>query len=117
LPKLSAGPQSGRIDLAGPRDDRFFDPQHGQALRCRNYDPFARQMRWERLAGGPPALERLHGFRSRRYLLGHQFVFSLPHLSEMHQLQYARYLKRYVKRVALRGYFDEPLDQLIADIS
>jgi hypothetical protein len=41
----------------------------------------------------------------------------LPQLSELHQVHYARYPKTYVKRVVLTGYFDDPTDQLFADIS
>jgi hypothetical protein len=41
----------------------------------------------------------------------------LPHLSELHQVHYARYPQPDVKPVALIAHFDDLIDQLIADIS
>jgi hypothetical protein len=41
----------------------------------------------------------------------------LPHLSELHQVHYARYPQAEVKPVALIAHFDDLVDQLIADVS
>ena len=47
----------------------------GTAGRRRDHDALARQVVGERLAGWPLALEGLDGLRSRRRLLGRQFIF------------------------------------------
>ncbi len=41
----------------------------------------------------------------------------LPHLSELHQMHYARYPQATVKPVALIADFDDMVDQLITDVS
>ena len=66
----------------------------GTAGRCRDHDALARQVVGERLARRPLALERLDGLRSRRRLLGRQFIlgggcFQLFEL-KLHLLQQAR---------------------------
>jgi hypothetical protein len=41
----------------------------------------------------------------------------LPHLSELHQVHYARYPQAKIKPVALIAHFDDMVDQLIQDVS
>jgi hypothetical protein len=41
----------------------------------------------------------------------------LPHLSELHQVHYARYPQAEAKPVALIAYFDDMVDKLFTDIS
>jgi hypothetical protein len=66
----------------------------GTALRRRDHHALAWQMSRKRFAGRPLALERLHGLRPRRRLLGRQFIlgcyrFQLFEL-KLHLLQQAR---------------------------
>jgi hypothetical protein len=41
----------------------------------------------------------------------------LPHLSELHQVHYARYPQAEAKPVALIAHFDDMVDKLITDVS
>jgi len=41
----------------------------------------------------------------------------LPHISELHQLHYARYPQRQAKPVTLAGQYDDLVDQLMDDVS
>src|SRR5689334_24083383 len=64
------------------------------ALRDGDHDALARQMLGERLTGRPLALERLHGLRPRRRLLGRQLILGRRRLQllklKLHLLQQPR---------------------------
>lgn len=112
----------GDMQGAEPNWPKYFLLGHAIELTIKAYLVFLdEELKQQRPAGLPEPgnhdLKGLYDYAVARGLKRNTLVTEdLPHLSELHQIHYARYPVYEAKAVALISQFDDVADQLIDDV-
>jgi hypothetical protein len=112
----------GLSDMDGPEPNwpKYFLITHAIELAIKAYITSREDVGAPAPAGKHPANHDLVGLYDYAVFYGLErnpaLTVDLPHLSELHQIHYARYPQANVKPVALIAQYDDLVDQLFADV-
>jgi hypothetical protein len=124
---LARGRQFRRVaiplaDMEGPEPNwpKYFLLTHAIELAIRAYLAFRKDIGAARPPGPEPANHDLVGLYEQAVICGLKrntlVTAGLPHISELHEIHYARYPRSEARPVALISQYDDLADELFADV-